>query len=112
MLEKLTKAITKEHILKEDAAEYIAKYILNDYTVVDDSDIDYFLDNLRVFNSMKDALLYEADDRESESIALSLTDIIIEEKHTGKDIATIWLEYQDYHKVDIANADIWFTIYE
>lgn len=112
MLNNLTRAITEQHMLSEDVSEYIAKYILNEYTVIDDSDIDYFLDNLRVFNSMKDALLYEADDREFESIALSLTDIIIEEKHTGKDIATIWLEYQDYHKVDVANTDIWFTIYD
>lgn len=112
MVEKLKQAIKENHNLSCEAAEYIAKYIVDENTTISEDDIDYFLDNLRVFDSIELALDYESYDRDAVDMALSLRHEIVEKEHIGKSLAEVWLGYYDYKKVDIENVDIWFTIYQ
>ena len=108
--ESYKNAIKEEHRVDNDIALHIAKYILDEYTTADEEDIEYFVDNIRIKESTYEAIDYETEGRTAYDIVNSMDDIL-EHEHLGKSIAHIWLEKLDWHKVDIPNKDIWFTIY-
>lgn len=111
MVNKLANAIKDEHNLTSDASKKIANYINDQYVVVDDSDVQYFLDNLRVFNSRFEAAAYEMHERSINDLTKNM-DNPIDQKQVGNSLLNAWLNDQDYYNLDIENTDIWFTIYE
>lgn len=111
MLDKLIKEIHEYYTITNEEAKYIANYILKEYTTMDEEDIEYIMNNLYVYNSIDDAIYSETDNRSAFAVVKNM-DYTISEEYIGKTMRQIWLENMDYHKVDIENSDIWFTIYE
>ena len=111
MVIKLANAIKENHSTTYEVGKYIADYIADKYTVIDESDIAYFLDNLRIFNSTYETAEYEMYERSMYSLVRNM-DNPIGEKHVGDSMLKAWLKDQDYHNLDIKDNDIWFTIYE
>jgi hypothetical protein len=112
MVNKLANAIEKEHNTSFEVGEKIAKHIQSSYTTINEEDIPYFLDNLKIFDSIHDAAAYEIHEKSFYSLESSITNIINGKEVDKNTLLKTWLKEQDYHNLDIENNDIWFTIYE
>lgn len=111
MLNKLKNLLIDEHKLNSIDADAITKWLNSQYNIDldhNEDDLGYYVDNLRVFGCMNEALSYEFDNASKESIMSYMIHEDIEEQDKGKTVAEMFLEDSEYMKIEETGTYFYF----
>lgn len=112
MLIKLKNLLIKENNLSEAESMEVTKWLDEQFNIEHDSeeDLQYYIDNIRLFSNIQEALFYELNDLSKYTFVQILTNSEIEEKDVGLTLAQAYLRDSDYIK--IKGSDKYFYFYE